>query len=87
MGEQNRKSTRRKLEYEQVRMKRAQRRLVEFELVERKVALGLTILLTALAVFSATIDEHTVAAAAAAGGIAAGGASLIRGRAPRRPGS
>ena len=88
MGERDRmsKSTQREFEQERVRMRRAQRRLVEFELVERKVALVLTVLLTAMTVLSAFAGEHLLAAAAAAGGVAAGSASLIGRRRARERG-
>jgi hypothetical protein len=67
-------------EREEVLMARAQRRLVEFELVERKVLLGLTVLLVGLVVVGALTSGPLFAAASTAASVVSGGTLVLRAR-------
>lgn len=70
-------------EAEALRMARARRRLTEFELVERAVLLGLTVILSLATVVAALIGGPSVGVVPAAGSLAAGGLLVARSRAGR----
>jgi hypothetical protein len=68
-------------------MARARRRLVEFELLERKVLLAATLLLAVATVVVAFAGGDTIHIALAAAGSAVGGSALVaRSRSRREPG-
>jgi hypothetical protein len=70
-------------ETEALRMARAKRRLTEFELVERAVLLGLTVLLSLMTMAAAIWAGPLVGVAPAAGAVGTGGLLVARSRSNR----
>jgi len=66
--------------WERVRMARAERRLVEFELIERRVWLALTVALILISVVATVLGGLVVGAVPAAASLISGSAALLKSR-------